>query len=85
MRVKLLEEMARTMVGDGQSPNLYFETLDGNVVTVTASEIVALLEWRELTTLRPLRECVVEDRQTGTICSVAPESDEPGAPLRVYS
>lgn len=80
-----LQSLASDMVGDGKSPNLYFVTDGGVTVTVTRNRELALREWRELAKRFPRVECALEDRKTGVLCSVAPESDAPGARLIVES
>lgn len=60
------------MVGDGKTPNLFFVTRQGVVVTVTRRFPIAYAEW---CTLPRTEESAVEDRQNGTLCSVAPDHD----------
>jgi hypothetical protein len=74
-RVTTLEELARETIGDGGSPNLYFVTDNGDVVTVTRDRALAYRHWRYLADQRPLRECALEDRKYGVICSVEPRDE----------
>ena len=74
-----LEDLARLMVGDDGSPNLYFVSVKGNCQLVTRDPHVAYGFWRKLS--RKVESCL-EDRQTGVLCSNEPEGDEPGSPLR---
>lgn len=63
------------MVGDGQSPNVFFVTDQGVVVTITRSFETAHKEWKVLSERSPLVESALEDRKQGTICDVSPEDD----------
>lgn len=83
-KINELEALASNLIGDGQSPNLYFVTDQGVVVTVTRSLEVAHAEWKELARRLPRVECALEDRKTGVLASVEPESNEEGAKLRVF-
>jgi len=83
-KINELEALASNLIGDGQSPNLYFVTDRGVVVTVTRSFEVAREEWKQLSRRSPRLECALEDRKVGVLASVEPESDEEGAPLRVF-
>jgi hypothetical protein len=83
-RYEVLEAFARETIGDGKRPNLYFVTDRGHVVTVTTDLAIARSHWDKLAARRPLQECALEDRVTGVIADVSPDSDEPNAPLRVW-
>lgn len=78
-----LETMARTMVGDSKSPNLYFVTDQGVVTLVTRDIKIGHKAWSDLARRSPRIECALEDRKTGVLASVSPESDEPEARLLV--
>lgn len=70
-----LDALASDMVGDGGSPNVFFVTDGGHVVTVTTDRSAAWAQWRRLADRLPLRECALEDRQTGVLASVEPAED----------
>jgi len=70
-KIKELNALAAEMVGDDKSPNLYFVTQKGDVVTVTRHFEKAHQEWLRL--VYQHIESVLEDRQTGIICSVGME------------
>lgn len=74
-KIRPLEELARSVIGDGKTPNLYFVTDRGVVVTVTRSAEAAYRHWRELAKRSPRVESAVEDRQAGCLASVAPDDD----------
>lgn len=82
-KIEALEALARDMVGDGKSPNVYFVTDGGTVTTITRDKDVARRAWEALAARRPLQESMLEDRLTGVLADVGPRSDEPGAPLFV--
>lgn len=67
-----LDEMARTIVGDGKSPNLYFVSEKGLVVLVERSYLKARKRWEQLP--RNVETCM-EDRLTGVIASNEPDED----------
>ena len=71
-----LNQLAQELVGDDKSPNIYFVTQDGRVLTVTTDRRTAYLQWRQLASTRPRIECALEDREHGIVCSV--ERDEGG-------
>lgn len=74
MRQKItqLQDMARDMVGDSGTPNLFFVTEEGVVTTVTRNLDLARQAWR---LLPRNRESAIEDRQTGVLCSVEQGED----------
>lgn len=90
-RIPALESMARDMVGDSGTPDLFFVTDRGVVVMVARSFPAAHREWSRLAQRRDmgtgdprgLLESALENRRTGVLASVEPESDEPGARLVV--
>lgn len=82
-RLEVLEKLARELVGDGKSPNLFFVSCEGNIILISKDFDVAYAEWREHARARD-HESALEDRKTGVIASVEPESDEPGARLLVH-
>jgi hypothetical protein len=76
-RIPALEDMARDMVGDGKSPNLFFVTDRGAVVSVNRDFDVAYSQWQDLE--RAGAECALEDRKTGTIASRTPDEERDNA------
>lgn len=80
-KIDVLETMARDMVGDGKSPNLFFVTDQGVVTLVARNGDDAYTAWSRLATRSPRVECALEDRQTGVLASIEPETDEPNARL----
>ncbi len=82
---KPLNALATDMVGDGKSPNMYFVCdAQGDCIMVTRNAKAAYREWKRLASARPLSECTLEDRKTGTVCSVEPSDDEPNSPLHTW-
>jgi hypothetical protein len=71
-----LEELARMLVGDGKNPNLFFVSVEGNVVMISRDFDSAYRKWREHAYTYD-HECALEDRKNGTISSVEPEEDDP--------
>ena len=80
-KIEALEELARAMIGDGQSPDLFFVTDRGQVVSVDVCHISAYERFIALAQRSPRKECVLENRTFGVIASVEPDSDEPVARL----
>jgi hypothetical protein len=66
------ETMARSMVGDGKSPNLFFVGIKGVILTISRDFTTAYRQWLELGTSQ---ETSLEDRKTGTIATVQPKED----------
>lgn len=81
LSVRVLETLARDVIGDAQSPNLYFVTDRGKVQTVTTDYPTARDHYNRLAHRLPRMECALEDRGYGCIADVAPSSDTPGARL----
>lgn len=79
-RLQFLEKLARELVGDGKQPNLFFVSSEGNIILISRDFDVAYIKWKQHAA-RKDHECALEDRQTGVIASVEPESDAPGAKL----
>lgn len=75
MRIEALEALASEMVGDGQEPNWFFVTLQGDVVGVTQDFESAYSQWDRLSRQSPRVECALEDRLTGVLASVEPIDD----------
>lgn len=80
-RVKQLESLARDLVGDNKSPNLYFVSDDKGIIMVTSDLDVAHAAWRNLPRNK---ESSLEDRKTGVLASTEPVDDTPGARLVTY-
>jgi len=78
MKIEQLEALARTSVGDGKAPQLFFVSTERHgVVTVSRSLDVAYSHWQALAT-RNKDECpTLEDRLWGTIASVERDEDQP--------
>jgi len=68
--------MARELVGDGKEPDLFFVSLDGNIVTVSMNFETAYEEWLRYAHGNRI-ETTLEDRWYGTIASV--ESEDEGS------
>lgn len=68
-RLEVFEEMARSTVGDGKRPDIFFVGVGGNIVTITLDFETAYEEW-----IRRARgakiETTLEDRLFGVIASV---------------
>jgi hypothetical protein len=79
-RIEALEAVARKLVGDGKSPNVFFVSLDGNIIMIALDFHLAYQKWKEISSQRTTETCL-EDRQTGVLASIEPGSDEPGAKL----
>ena len=73
MQIKQLNTLATEMVGDGQSPNLFFVSIKGNIMLVTPEFDTAYDYWRFMP--RDV-ETALEDRQNGVLASTEPVEDE---------
>jgi hypothetical protein len=71
-----IEQLARDTVGDDKSPNLFFVTLNGTVVSVDSDSAAAYTRWVSLVLSNPSTESALEDRQHGTVCSREPMDDD---------
>ena len=88
----ILQTLKAQLVGDGQSPDLFFVTREGSVVTITRDFQTALHDWQRLANSLPRIACALEDRLFGCIASVAGPSqdgerlmtDESGMFLQMY-
>ena len=78
-----LDQLAQELVGDNKSPNTYFVTQDGHVLTVTTDRRTAYLHWRQLAALRPRRACALEDREHGVLASLEARDGESGGRLEL--
>lgn len=82
-RIEPLEKVAQEMVGDGKSPNVFFVSRDGNIILISLSFVTAYEAWREISNQRTT-ETALEDRQTGVLAAIEPESEHRGAKLVRY-
>lgn len=80
-KVSELETLASALVGDGKTPDVFFVTDQGAVVTIDTDASRAYSVWVALASRSPRRECALENRTYGVIASIAPETDDPGARL----
>lgn len=71
-KIEACEALARNMVGDGKSPNLFFVSIGGTNVMITRDFNAAYHAWRAIP--RHI-ESALEDRKWGTVCSNEPEED----------
>ncbi len=62
MKSKILNDLARTHVGDGKKPNLFFVSSEADVVLVTTNFVVAYDYWRALSRALNRKESCLEDR-----------------------
>lgn len=70
-----LNQLAAELISDGKSPNLYFVSEAGTVVTITTDRRIAYLHWRRLADEDPDRVCTLEDREHGMLASIEPNED----------
>lgn len=82
-RIAALERLASDMIGDGKVPDLFFVTHGGNVILVARDFEIAYSVWKNISHQRTL-ETSLENRRTGVLASVEPESDRPGARLVLH-
>jgi hypothetical protein len=71
-KVEEFEQLARTLIGDGKSPNIFFVSEQGCVFLVTTNFEAAYMAWRKVDYHK---ESALEDRKTGVIASREPEED----------
>lgn len=62
-----LNNLARDMVGDGKSPDVFFVTERGNVILITTKFDLAYAAWQELAERRIVSS--LENRTYGFICA----------------
>jgi hypothetical protein len=65
-KINQLEKLAREMVGDGKSPDLFFVSREGVIITITRDFPRAHQEWQNL--LWQNCVCQIENRRYGVIC-----------------
>jgi hypothetical protein len=63
------------MIGDGQEPDLFFVTVEGDVVVIAQDFAVAYRAWKGYSQ-PPERETALENRTYGVIASVEPEEED---------
>lgn len=74
-KIDTLEELARRFVGDGKTPDVFFVTDRGIVATVSTDFPTAYFAWESVKNSYPPRECALENRTWGVVCSVEPAED----------
>lgn len=82
-RIEALEAIARDMVGDGQTPDVFFVSDEGRIVAIETDAQRAYDRWRELAARSPRKESALENRTYGVLASVEPKDDSPNARLVV--
>jgi hypothetical protein len=78
-KIDQLETLARDMIGDGQSPDLFFVTDRGQVVSVDVCALSAYGRFMALARRPEKHECALENRTFGVIASIEPIDDTPNA------
>lgn len=73
-KIPELQELATKLVGDGQSPNLYFVSKEGVNICVTRFFETAYTLWQAISREREC-ETSLEDRRHGTLADVAPDPE----------
>ena len=74
-KIEVLEELARNIIGDGKTPDVFFVSDNGTIVTITTDFPTAYFAWESLKNAYPQRECALENRTWGVICAVEPIED----------
>jgi len=77
---EILQTLKAQLVGDGKSPELFFVTREGSVVTITRDFETALHDWQRIANSLPRVACALEDRLFGCIASVGGPSQDGGRP-----
>jgi hypothetical protein len=73
MKIKQLNELASTMVGDGDSPDVFFVTdKNGDVAMITVDFERAYSFWNDLP---KTEQSTLENRKWGVICSTEPRNE----------
>lgn len=70
MTIPQLNELARKMVGDSQSPNTFFVSVGNDTQLVTTDFNQAYSFWKGLSKTQKTKEPALADRMFGVICSV---------------
>ena len=71
-KIKQLEDLAISTVGDGKNPNLFFVSENGVITTVTRDFNIAYNKWMD--NRYDCINSVIEDRKNGMICEYCPFS-----------
>lgn len=82
-KIPELESLARSMVGDGKTPDLFFVGDENGVICVETNALRAYGRWKDLARRSPRRECLLENRTFGVVASVEPRADDKDSPLIV--
>lgn len=69
-----LEEIARNIIGDGKSPDVFFVSVNGKVKHVSLDFKTAYSLWKDETSAA-VCETALENRQYGVIACLEPEYD----------
>lgn len=78
-KIEQLEALAREMVGDGGTPNLFFVSISGVIVLISRDGSTAHEYWRALVQSScRFMSCMLEDRKNGVLCSREPADDNGG-------
>jgi hypothetical protein len=78
-KIDQLENLARTMIGDEKTPDLFFVTDRGQVVSVDVCALSAYGRFMALARRPEKHECALENRTFGVIASIEPIDDTPNA------
>ena len=70
MRVEQLNGLARIMVGDSQTPNVFFVTVGNDTQLISTDFNQAYVFWKGLSKTQRSKEPALADRMFGVICSV---------------
>lgn len=70
MKVDQLNTLAKAMVGDSQTPNVFFVSVGVNTQLITTDFNQAYLFWKGLSRTQRTQEPALADRIYGVICSV---------------
>lgn len=81
-RLKILNDLPVNMVGDGGSPNVFFVSLEGNVLLISLDFNVSYHFWRLISSKRD-KDTTLEDRQHGVLASVEPEEEGSDKLIRI--
>ena len=73
MKIEQLEQLARDLIGDGKTPNIFFVTFSANVILITTDKFIAYEVWKKLP---KSIESSLEDRRHGCICTTEPLEDD---------
>ncbi len=73
-RLQALESLASKLIGDGKSPNVFFVTVEGRVVSITQDLEVAKRAWEGFAASMNI-ETSVEDRLVGVLASITPDPE----------